>query len=161
MRDISEITVNLNNRNVSDTTLTIPFPYTKQDAENWVKKTQAEWKTGHAFVFIITLKKTGAVIGAMGLHLQSFHDRAEAGYSIAEPHWNKGYATEALKAVLEFGFNELHLHKIFATHMTHNKSSGRVMQKAGMVREARLRDHYKKGGKYVSVVQYCSINSTL
>ena len=159
MRDVPEIASNLNNRNVSDTTLTIPFPYTNQDATNWVKKTQAEWNTGHAFVFVITLKKTGAVIGAMGLHLQSSHDRAEIGYSIAEPHWNKGYATEALIAVLEFGFQELQLHKIFATHMMQNKSSGRVMQKAGMRREATLKDHYKKGGRYVSVVQYYAINS--
>lgn len=154
MRDTPRIAINLNNRNISDTTLTIPFPYTKQDATNWVKKTQAEWRTGHAFVFVITLKKTGEVIGAMGLHLQTSHDRAEIGYSIAEPHWNKGYATEALVALLAFGFKELHLHKIFATHMTHNKSSGRVMQKAGMKREATLKDHYKKGEKYVSVVQY-------
>jgi RimJ/RimL family protein N-acetyltransferase len=158
-KDVPAIARELNNKHISDNTLTIPYPYGKEDAIHWVKKNQQEWKDKTSFTFVITLKKTGELIGAMGLHLQPMHDRAEAGYWIAEPHWNNGYATEALKAVLEFGFTQLHLHKIFATHMVHNPSSGKVMMKAGMIKEAKLTEHFKKGGKYVSVIQYYILNS--
>ena len=159
LNDVPAITKELNNHNISDNTLTIPFPFQKENAIHWVKKYQQEWTDTTSYVFVITLKKTGELIGAMGLHLQPMHDRAEAGYWIAESHWNKGYATEALKAVLDFGFTQLNLHKIFATHMLHNPSSGKVMMKAGMIREAKLKEHYKKQNRFMSVIQYYILRS--
>lgn len=154
IKDVPALALHLNNRVISDNTLTIPFPYAKSDAVQWVNKNKQEWKDKTSYVFVITLKKSGALIGAMGLHMIPLHDRAEVGYWIAEPQWNKGYATEALTAVLDFGFNQLQLHKIFATHIVANSSSGKVMLKAGMIKEAKLADQYKKNGRYVSVMQY-------
>lgn len=154
IKDVPALASHLNNRVISDNTLTIPFPYGRADAVNWVNKNKQEWKDKTSYVFAITLKKSGELIGAMGLHIVPLHDRAEVGYWIAEPHWNKGYATEALVAILDFGFHQLALHKIFATHIVTNLSSGKVMQKAGMIKEAKLADQYKKNGRYVSVVQY-------
>ena len=154
LKDVPALAMHLNNRVISDNTLTIPFPYAKADAVHWVKKNQQEWKDKISYVFVITLKKTGELIGAMGLHMIPLHDRAEVGYWIAEPHWNKGYATEALRTMIDFGFTQLPLHKIFATHIVANLSSGKVMRKAGLIREAKLTDQYKKNGRYVSVVQY-------
>ena len=100
------------------------------------------------------------MIGAIGLHMNSDHNRAEAGYWIAEPYWNNGVATEALVRIMEFGFKEVKLNKIFATHLVDNPSSGRVMIKAGMTKEGRLREHYQKGPKYITVIQYAMTLST-
>ena len=94
------------------------------------------------------------MVGAIGLHINDEHNRAEAGYWIAVPYWNKGIATEALIRILEFGFEKIGLHKIFATHMVGNPSSGRVMMKAGMTKEGKLIDHFKKNDQYVTVIQY-------
>jgi len=55
---------------------------------------------------------------------------------------------------LEFGFEELGLHKIYAIHLDKNPASGRVMTKNGMIREAKLTDHIKKGDEYFDVIQY-------
>ena len=74
--------------------------------------------------------KKGKIIGAIGLHDRN-DDKAELGYWIAVPFWNKGYATEAASAILNFGIKELKFHKIYATHFIHNPASGRIMEKIG------------------------------
>ena len=81
-------------------------------------------------------------------------DRAALGYWLAEPFWNNGFVTEAVGRLLAFGFQELKLNKIYATHLLHNPASGRVMIKNGMVKEGELIDHMKKGDEYMSVAQY-------
>jgi len=71
-----------------------------------------------------------------------------------EKYWNKGYATEATQAVLNFGFFKLKLNKIYATHILENLASGKVMVKNNMIREGVLKDHTKNGDVYRSLVQY-------
>ncbi|MDZ7693856.1 MAG: GNAT family protein [Balneolaceae bacterium] len=73
---------------------------------------------------------------------------------MGEPFWNNGYATEAIREVLIFGFDEINIHKILATHLLNNPASGKVMAKNGMVKEGELKDHIKKGDKYLSLIQY-------
>ena len=154
IKDIAAITNHLSNPSISRTTLTIPFPYSKSDAKHWIAKAKQERAEKLAYTFLLELKSNNEVIGAIGLHMAAQHDRAEAGYWIAEPYWNQGYATEALKGLLKFGFDELNLYKIFATHINHNLSSGKVMMKAGMKKEGILRSHFKKDGRYIDVIQY-------
>lgn len=154
LADVPAMIKYLNNPLISKTTLTIPYPYHLVDGKNWVNNVLKEWAEGTGCTFGIVLKNTSEYIGAMGLHTTVQHNRAEAGYWIAEPYWNQGYASEALKAILQFGFDTMGYQKIFATHIIGNESSGRVMQNAGMVPEGVLKDHYKKGDGYVTVVQY-------
>lgn len=66
----------------------------------------------------------------------------------------QGYCTEAAKAIVAFGFQQLKLQRIFAIHMTKNTASGRVMQKIGMTYEGVLRNHIKKNGDFVDVEVY-------
>jgi len=153
-KDIPTIVKHLNQKAISDTTLHIPFPYSRKDAMIWVTKNKQEIVKGSSYTFAIIQKKTNDMIGAIGLHLNNEHNRAEAGYWIAVSHWNKGAATEALIRILEFGFDNVGLHKIYATHLVENPSSGRVMIKAGMTREGKLPEHYKKGDEYITVIQY-------
>ena len=100
----------------------------------------------------IELKETGKVIGTIGfLWIDREHNSAEIGYSLGEAHWNNGYMTEALRAMLAFGFDKLYLNRIEACFDVHNTASGRVMEKAGMQREGILRKKLYNKGRYIDV----------
>lgn len=151
-KDIPFIVEFLKHRIYSDLTSNIPYPYTENDAKLWVKisKEAFEGKTG--FTFGIR-NKEGEIIGAIGLHDRD-DDKAELGYWIGIPYWNKGYVTEAAKAIVDFGFKELELNKIYATHFLHNPASGKIMEKIGMEQEALLKQHAKKDGEYHDLAMY-------
>lgn len=101
------------------------------------------------------LRRTGKIIGAIGLKNWSLqHSRAEVGYVLAREYWGKGYVTEALNAVLAFGFSEMELHRIEAKAVPENRGSTRVMEKAGMKFEGLLRDHQFVKGAYQSLNLY-------
>ena len=76
------------------------------------------------------------------------------GYWIGLPYWNNGYCTEAARAVVDFAFTDLGLHRIFAHHLVRNPASGRVMQKIGMRFEGIHRDAIKKWDKYEDIAAY-------
>ena len=73
---------------------------------------------------------------------------------VGRPYWNHGYATEAATAVLDFGFEKLRLNRIHAVHLARNPSSGRVMQKAGMLLEGTARQDTMKWDKHEDLVSY-------
>ena len=68
------------------------------------------------------------------------------GYELASPQWGQGYASEAARAMVRFGFEDLGLHRIWAECIADNRRSIRVLEKAGLQLEGRLRDKvYFKG----------------
>ncbi|RKE78715.1 MULTISPECIES: GNAT family N-acetyltransferase [unclassified Chryseobacterium] len=152
-KDIPFIVELLQHRIFSDLTSNIPYPYVENDARSWVKMSKEAFENNTGYTFAIR-NKEGQIIGAIGLHDRD-DDKAELGYWIGIPYWNKGYVTEAAKAIIDFGFNELKLNKIFATHFPHNPASGRIMEKAGMEQEAVLIKEVKKDGEYFDLVRYC------
>jgi RimJ/RimL family protein N-acetyltransferase len=109
-----------------------------------------ENNTGYTFA---VRNKEGQILGAIGLHDRD-DDKAELGYWMGKPFWNKGYITEAATALIDFGFNELQINKIYATYFLDNPASGRIMEKIGMEKEALLKQHLKKDGKYIDVMMY-------
>ena len=143
-----------NNKAVSNNVLNIPHPYTEEDAVFWLNFVWQGLKSGERFVFAVVLKESNEFIGAIGLHPNGKHNGAEMGYWLGEAFWGNGLMTEAASAVLRFGFEELNLHKIYATHFTDNLASGKVMLKNGMIKEGELKEHYKVEGVYKSVMQY-------
>lgn len=152
-KDIPFIVELLQHRIFSDLTSNIPYPYVENDARSWVKMSKEAFGNNAGYTFAIRNKK-GQIIGAIGLHDRD-DDKAELGYWIGIPYWNKGYVTEAAKAIIDFGFDELKLNKIFATHFPHNPASGRIMEKVGMKKEAVLIKEVKKDGEYFNLVRYC------
>jgi [ribosomal protein S5]-alanine N-acetyltransferase len=157
---------------VADTMLKISHPYEDGTAEKWIANHRDWFEHRQQAVFAVTLKDSCAtasseavpaqsraaallvdkqwhtlastLIGALGLRFELEDQRAELGYWIGKPYWNQGYCTEAARAALQFGFEQLGLNRIFAHHFLRNPASGRVMQKLGMVYEGRLRQHVKK-----------------
>lgn len=99
--------------------------------------------------FAVTLAERGQLIGGCGLVVRSAEDRAGwIGYCLNRAFWRQGYGTEAARLLLALGFEELGLHRIFATCDTENVASARVLQKIGMVREGRLREHQQIRGRW-------------
>jgi RimJ/RimL family protein N-acetyltransferase len=139
---------------IADTTLNIPHPYSDGMAEKWIATHQPEFDAGKLSNFAITLTEAGNLIGAIGLAILSRFDRAELGYWVGVPYWNKGYCTEAARAVLEYGFSELKLNRIYASHLSRNPASGRVMIKLGMKYEGRVREHAKRWDRYEDLELY-------
>ncbi|HEX9749691.1 MAG TPA: GNAT family N-acetyltransferase [candidate division Zixibacteria bacterium] len=134
------------NRAVAATTALIPHPYPDGEAERWIETHNKEYGEGRSVTFAVTLRGSGELIGACSLTLCGRHKRAEIGFWIGEPYWGFGYATEAARAVIAFGFAR-GLNRIFAEHYHVNPASGRVLQKAGMTHEGTNRQHMIKWGK--------------
>jgi ribosomal-protein-alanine N-acetyltransferase len=139
---------------VAKNTLNIPHPYHEEDAQRWVQITQENYHQQTGYAFAIELKTTGELVGGIGLTLAQRFDRAEAGYWLGQNYWGQGLASEALGALLRFGFGELELNKIYATHIANNPASGRVMLKNGMIKEGELAQHTKRDGHYHDLWQY-------
>ncbi len=139
---------------IASTTLNIPHPYEDGMAEDWIGTHAEAFEKGESVTFAIILKQGNVLIGAIGMDLNDAHDRAEMGYWIGVPYWSNDYATEAARAVLEYGFIERKLNRIFASHLSRNPASGRVMQKIGMTHEASFRQHVKKWKKYEDLEVY-------
>lgn len=72
----------------------------------------------------------------------------DIGYGVRRDRWGRGVATEAAGLLLDFGFNVLGLHRIFAYHHPDNIASGRVLAKLGMQREGRLRENMRSHGAW-------------
>jgi RimJ/RimL family protein N-acetyltransferase len=128
-------------RTIADTRLAIPHPYPDGAAEEWIATHVPSYAAGTQAAFAITLRAGGALVGSIGLMISPVHARAELGYWIGVPYWRRGYATEAGRAVVRFGFEQVGLHRIQAHHFTRNPASGRVLEKLGMQLEG-IRRHF-------------------
>ena len=107
-------------------------------------------------VFQILPKSMSAVIGWCGFHTwYTDHDRAEVGYGLySEEVKKKGYMTEALSFVLNYGFEEMGLQRIEGLVADYNIPSVRLLEKHGFVREGVLRKHYQVEGKMEDSTMY-------
>ena len=154
MDDADSLVELANDREVAINTLDIPHPYDRQDAEDWIGLHAAQVERNEAYPFAITTSADGTLLGAVGLMPDLPNDMAELGYWIGRRYWGRGYATEAARAVLGWGFDELGLHRVHAAHFPRNPASGQVLRKLGMIHEGTLRHHVKKWGEYLDLEKY-------
>lgn len=93
-----------------------------------------------SWVLGIEPHEIGHLVGTVRISIVSAENRsADMGYALNSDFYGRGYATEAARAVLSFGFRELRLHRIWATADVHNDASWRVLERIGMKREGLLR----------------------
>jgi RimJ/RimL family protein N-acetyltransferase len=114
------------NRKVAAMTAHIPHPYTLEDAVQWIASLPAEtkhWKFG------LIRKEDEKLIGACGFTDEDVG--MTVGYWIGEPHWGEGYATEAVRAVIDHIFSATPLDEIAAACLIKNHASRRVLEKCG------------------------------
>ena len=134
MNDLDELAKYANNRNISNFLMdAFPNPYSKQDGIDFIEKIL---KFEPARNFVIDFE--GQFSGGIGIHPQEdiFKLNAELGYYVAEPFWGKGIATEAVKQMIIYGFENFDINRIFARPFGNNPASKRVLEKAGMSLEA-------------------------
>ena len=152
--DIPDIVALLQEPDIHRTTLHIPYPYAEQHARAWLAQQQKSREEGTGYTFAVLRKEDQQLLGAIDIRPHMAHRKAEVGYWIGKPYWGRGYATEALKAILRFGFETLNLNRIYATHFAENPASGRVMQKAGMTYEGVMRQAIYKDGRFHDQLMY-------
>lgn len=139
---------------VAETTLLIPHPYPDGAAEQWIATHPSSWLAGDGVTCAITQRATGTLVGAIGLTTDRESNSAELGYWVGVPYWNRGYATEAARAVVQFGFDVLGVRQIHAQHFPRNPASGRVLEKIGMHCDGIERDAIRKWGRLEDIVCY-------
>jgi RimJ/RimL family protein N-acetyltransferase len=107
------------------------------------------------FGLALVLRSTDELIGHVSLNIRDVRTReAEIGYTLRQDRWNKGYASEAVRAIIRFGFMELALHRIIATTSPQNLPSQRVLEKTGFKREGQLRKNVLQRGVWRDSLLY-------
>ncbi|MEO7265230.1 MAG: GNAT family N-acetyltransferase [Ferruginibacter sp.] len=97
----------------------------------------------------MALKTDNKLIGTIGYHIiDKDHHRAELGYMLHPMQWNKGLMSEAIQAVLDFGFNKLGLHSIEARINPANNASSKILLKHNFVKEGYFKESYLFEGTY-------------
>jgi len=140
LADAREVAEYAGDWDIARMTSNIPHPYELSMAEEWISGHEKSSEDGEAVTFAMTKRENGELVGAIGIHMDKVNQAAEFGYWVGKRFWNQGFAAEASRAVIRFGFEELELNRIYARHMTKNPASGRVMQKTGMRFEGILRE---------------------
>jgi RimJ/RimL family protein N-acetyltransferase len=125
LEDAKAVAALANDRRIAENTARIPYPYKLADAEQFIAGAN---KKGEA-AYLITLRD-GTIIGACGLMFH-YDDTPEIGYWLGVPYWNKGYATEALHALIDYAFTDLMHDAVQAGARVTNPASRRVLEKCG------------------------------
>jgi RimJ/RimL family protein N-acetyltransferase len=115
---------------VAGMTTSMPHPYSLADAEAWIGHVQGcDWRRDAYFVIE---HRTFGVVGIMGFdHKRG--PRAEIGYALGRPFWNRGYATEAVRGALKWVKRDWRKNLVVAGHFADNPASGQVLCKAGFL----------------------------
>ncbi|QDT50466.1 Putative ribosomal N-acetyltransferase YdaF [Symmachiella dynata] len=147
-------------RAIAATTLRIPHPYPDGVAEEWIASALERAATGKAYHFAMVLTETDEFLGSIGLTVQREWERAEIGYWMGEPYWGRGYTTEAAIEIVRFGFEDLGLHRIYASVFANNPASARVLEKAGLTYEGRQVHAIKKWDEFLDTLTYARVKAT-
>jgi [ribosomal protein S5]-alanine N-acetyltransferase len=148
LSDAKQIGELAGNYDVAKTTLTIPHPYPKGSAAIFIQS-MIDSET-----YALIQKESNQLIGMMTLKPHPTYHRGELGYWIGKPFWGRGYGTEAARALVQYGFESLQLHKIYAQAFTTNPGSWRIMEKIGLKYEGTLRQHVYRFGEFYDLAQY-------
>lgn len=126
----------------------------------YLRAARRQYSAGSPASFAIVYNQNNKMIGTIGfMWINTDHQSAEVGYSLSRAYWNKGLTTQALCAILDYGFDTLRLNRIEAQHDVDNPASGRVMQHAGMRYEGTLRQRIYNKSHYVDVALYAALKS--
>ncbi len=119
-----------------------PFPYTLEEAKNWVERARGEEKIKSNFAIIVD----GKLVGGIGFDLLEGEKEgvASGGYWLGEEFWGRGIATKAWKLIADYAFNNFDIRRIQASAYSWNLASARVQEKCGFVKEGCLRQVVKR-----------------
>lgn len=155
MNDCHAMVNYLTEKEIYNTTLNIPFPYTIKDAEyivDYFDKSLIEY--GRLVNWAIR-NSNHQLIGVIGFHNGIKSHKSEIGYWLAKPYWGKGIMTDVLQSVCQYAFQQFNLIRITATIFEHNLASQKVLEKCNFVLEGNcLTNYYLKEGKAINAKLY-------
>ena len=134
---------------------------TIEDVNDYISVLEKEYENKKFRTLAVAEKISDLLVGAITIDAHKFFPRAELSYWTAIPHRSKGYATEAVKAVIEYCIMTLNFGRVQATHHVENAASGRVLEKAGMVCEGTLRRYFEFNGFATDEKMYSAIRSDI
>ena len=152
--DVNEV---MELRGNTETMKFIPRPLitTREEALEHIQMIDDKIETNVGINWAITLKENPKLIGIIGHYrIQPENHRCEIGYMILPQYSGQGIVTEAIKIVLEYGFDVLNMHSIEAVIDPDNIASERVLQKNGFVKEAHILENELWAGKFWDTVIY-------
>jgi len=132
-------------------TLTMRFPMSKSQEESWIS---SHYKDQSNIPLAIVVRNDDQHIGNCGLHSIDYVNRfAEFGIMLGEKSkWGKGYAPEAGRLIIDYGFKQLAMHRIYLHVYSHNKRAQRAYEKLGFIPEGILRESYFRDGRYYDTI---------
>lgn len=155
--DASAIVPHANDRAVSRNLRDrFPHPYARRDFRRFHRDVR-----DHDPPRVFAIEVDGEACGGVGIELGDDVDRrtGEIGYWLGRAHWNRGIATEAVRAVVEYAFETFDLARLEARIYEGNPASARVLEKAGFTREARLRRAITKDGETFDALLYAFVRT--
>ena len=108
-----------------------------EQSRDFLQRCATEWAGEGPYTWVITRRETKRLIGGISFRPQGH--RVELGYALGREHWGHGFMTEAVRAVTEWALGQPEVHRVWAVCDIDNGASARVLEKAGMEREGRLR----------------------
>lgn len=139
--------------------LGLPHPYKIEYAEDWIAIQPELISNGIEYPLTIVSKKSKEIIGTITIRVDKNNNNGELGYWIGRDYWGNGFATESVKRIIHFGFDELKLNKIWASAISRNKASIAVLEKVGLQKEGTLRQNRLLLNKYEDVDMYGLLQS--
>lgn len=153
--DAAAVAAGAGDKRVARYLLQVPSPYPVALARRWLLGRIEWWEQGRGVTLAITRRTSPSILlGTVSLRRYVRDRRAELGYWLGHSAWGFGFATEATRAIIDFGFRELALARIYAQVLAGNTASMRVLDKLRMVGEGVKRQHVRKGNKLVDIVLY-------
>lgn len=152
-RDKPAVVEHLQEKEIWQNTLDIPWPYTEEDADAWIEgrvRHRSEQPKETTFALRRADGRLIGVVGADDLDVGASH-RARIGYWLAKAYWGRGLMTKAVARYVDYAFAELDVVRLTAGVFAWNEASARVLQKVGFTQEGRLRKHREKDGTLVDV----------
>ncbi|MES9823758.1 MAG: GNAT family N-acetyltransferase [Candidatus Thiodiazotropha endolucinida] len=145
-------------REIADTMISLQHPYPPGEAERYVTRQHAEREAGRSVTFTIEFKAEGLFCGLVELRdIEREHSQGELSFWLAVEAWGQHYMSEVIQAVVQYGFVDLGLNRLYAFHMLRNPASGRVLVKNGFKQEGLLRQRVRKWGRFEDVALWAII----
>ena len=152
--DARAVSERAGDRRVARFLIAVPSPYPPSLAARWIASRLAWWPARGITLAIARRDAPDVLLGTASLRRFVRDRRAELGYWLGADAWGKGFATEAAGALVDLGFRQLGLERIYAQVLEGNAASCRVLEKLGMTDEGTRRRHVRKGRRLYDVEMF-------
>jgi RimJ/RimL family protein N-acetyltransferase len=157
--DVAAIYACLQDKEIADNTLRIPFPYTLHDAQLWLEDNEVFLEENGVHRNFAIRNDAGILIGCIGCHFNfgMDADKSEFGYWLGKSYWNQGIMTEAIKRFCTIARDYYHLKELQAHVFDFNVASQKVLLKAGFAYIEKITGYHVKEGRKTDALKYVKL----